>query len=265
MKTAMSNVRTDAAGPRYYWTLNRTAPFASPDVLEEWGCPETPKDPHGGLCDGQFRTAKELMKHLIPRGWSVRQLKTSERAMFARVEVTPEGFNVVNFPSYAAACADDSRREAAAKASRPIRRTEQRYSNLTDQLVGLAEKIVLGAELQNEAFRRLVNVQESLEETYLACFYAVRLRLSLAPENEESKPLWWALQIPKYEFLTKAARNRLVERVARICLNDGDSQEILLKEVERMKREINPPRLTGKPAGWRARASARLGDHQAAM
>ncbi|MEO5917376.1 MAG: hypothetical protein ABIS50_24315 [Luteolibacter sp.] len=227
----MPVVSADSPPSRFYWTLNRMGSFGTPEQMEKWGLgPERVKAPHEGLTSGPpHPTAKELMRELRQKGWSPKRFSDGSGNTLARVEVSPTGFNVVNFPSYSAACADDSRRAAVAKVAKAAAPAcgEYEYTKPTTSLRELAAMVVLGAELQNPKFRESTGISDAVAAKPAKVLEFVLMRLAYWG-GEEPKALWWALKVPKISLLTKADRGRFTERVVRIALMDGDTLESFL-------------------------------------
>ncbi len=111
-KTAAPALPDRTATEGIYWTYLTAPPSAA--IRKAWGLgQERPEWPHSRLCSLQFATAKELMDDARTKGWRPGQYSDPEHC-FARVELTADGFNVVRFPSYAAAVADDQAQQRRA-------------------------------------------------------------------------------------------------------------------------------------------------------
>lgn len=112
-KTAAPALPAPTATTGIYWTC-LTAPVSA-GIRKAWELgPDRPEWPHSRLCSLQAPTALELMAILRTKGWQPGQFSDPEHC-FARVELTADGFNVVRFPSYAAAVADDQARAELAE------------------------------------------------------------------------------------------------------------------------------------------------------
>lgn len=95
----------------------------------------------------------------------------------------------------------------------------------------LAELIVLGCELENKE-RQEPDISEEMVATYHKLAEAVRLRLIFSGGREEPKYLLLEMGLPKHQLITKAQRARLIERIVRFGLSEGDTESYLLKEFE---------------------------------
>jgi len=89
---------------KFYWVTKRWG-GTSKETAARYGVPvyENPFE-HEGLCDKGASSPQILMKRLRELGWKPSHF-TDSSEKFARIEITRTGFNVVYFPSYAAAVA----------------------------------------------------------------------------------------------------------------------------------------------------------------
>lgn len=265
MKTAMKTTTSTplaatAPPPRYYWILQRES---SPELAKLAQVAPSIDYPHSGLTDGQARTAKELMKKLRTKGWKVSGVNNT-RSMFARVQITKYGFNVVRFATYAAAVADDEKRAAAAKARRkaalpaaattpvlfPRFKSAQPAAAINTLLISrlkaapptddprfrLAQIIVLGAELDHYG-SQVIGLSEAEANRYHQCAEAVRLRMRFSGGSGEANALLWALCLPSSERTEKQV-SWLIDNIVRLGLTDGDSEDYLVKEYQ----AVQPPK-----------------------
>ncbi len=104
---------------RVYWILKlwggRTAAEAEFFGISVYDNPM----PHEGVGHFGYESPREMMKDLRRKGWKPSRFTDSEHQCFARIEVTPCGFNLVRFPSYAAAMADHRARMQKSNQSQP--------------------------------------------------------------------------------------------------------------------------------------------------
>ena len=87
-----------------YWTLKRFGGRTAEDAARHKASIDLNPFPHNGLCWFGFDSPQKLIEHLRTLGWKTTQF-TNTTDQFARVETTELGFNVLTFPSYAAAVA----------------------------------------------------------------------------------------------------------------------------------------------------------------
>lgn len=123
-KSASGGLDSTGGGPdlaitadSIYWTVQRAPTSDETRERFELG-PKQVETPHSRLTVLQFPTVKQLMTHLrtISEYWNPRLFSMGERLV--RVQIFENGLNLVMFPSYAAAVADDQAREKFAKQSK---------------------------------------------------------------------------------------------------------------------------------------------------
>jgi hypothetical protein len=87
-----------------YWTLKRSGQIPE-HTQAAWKLKPIERFPHSGLTNHQCASPKLLLEILLKLGWKESAFTNSDD-QFARIQITPRGFNVVCFASYAAALAD---------------------------------------------------------------------------------------------------------------------------------------------------------------